>query len=437
MREISNWGNYPKAQARFVEPEDECDVLHCQTEFASSIARGNGRCYGDSALGDAIISTLKLNKFIHFDRVRGYLTCESGVLLSDILDVIIRQGFFLSVTPGTKLVTLGGAIASDVHGKNHHVDGCFSQFVRSIRILVGERQIVRCSRTEKSDLFWATCGGMGLTGIILSATIELKKIETRLIRKRTIACKNLEDVIDKFEYYDNWRYSVAWVDGSAKNSCLGRSILFLGEHATGAQLQHHGIENSLKTQTNNGQSVAIPIFMPSFLLNRFAISAFNAAYFYRNKLRHEKEEYVDLTSFFYPLDSIVHWNRVYGRKGFLQYQFVLPTSSSRIGLEKILSKISSSGLASFLSVLKLFGDRNPNQIMSFPEKGFTLAMDFKNNQNTRCLLRELDQILKDFGGKIYLAKDARMSRELFEQTYRKRIKSSIGFDSLQSKRLGI
>lgn len=441
---IANWGNYPVMKCNFFEPKFIEDLKKILMSDASAIARGNGRCYGDSALSKNIISTRALNKILALDELSGIITCQAGILLSEILEVIVPKGFFLPVTPGTKFITVGGAIASDIHGKNHHSEGCFSQHVLAMKVALANGQIIECDKENNYDLFAATSGGMGLTGIIIEVTFKLKKITSSFIKQESIKAKNIHEIMDLFEQSEAWTYTVAWIDCLAKGDDIGRSILMRGEHATKEEIDR-------KVKTKDPLSIPqklklnIPFNFPDIALNTFSVKAFNFL-FYHKQFQKEIKNFVAYDTFFYPLDAINNWNRMYGKKGFTQYQFVLPKESSKEGLIKILKKISESGQGSFLAVLKLFGKPNSESILSFPKEGYTLALDFKINNSLFKLLDELDKIVLDHGGRLYLTKDVRMTEEFFEKTYQekpsfismlKRFNPSKKFSSIQSERVGL
>jgi len=430
---ISGWGNYPKTEASlfsFRSNEQLADFNQSLPEF---IARGNGRSYGDSALGQNIISAKHNAYFLSFDETTGLLKIQSGVLLSDIIEAFLPRGWFLKVTPGTKLITVGGAIASDVHGKNHHIEGCFSECVSSFTLMLPDNQVVKCSPSENVELFRATCGGMGLTGVILDAEIYLKKVDSNYIEQTTIKTSNLEETFEAFEEYKAHPYSVAWIDCLAKGDSLGRSLLTVGDFA----------KDRIFDYKDKGK-LEVPVNFPGFALNKLSVQAFNFLYYQKVRSPISRQR-VSVDSFFYPLDAIGHWNKIYGKKGFTQYQFILPKEASLEGLRKILDKIASSGMGSFLAVLKLYGPENENYL-SFPIEGYSLALDFKIQRGIFKLLNELDEMVADFGGRIYLAKDARMSKDIFEQGYpklaqfkaiRDEYKMTDKFKSMQSERLGI
>ncbi len=433
--QMSGWGRYPVVDAHLLQPRT---IEQLTTKLGAHsgqdcIARGLGRSYGDSSLAAEMLGTHYLQHFLNFDEKTGDLSCAAGVSLAEILEVFVPRGWFLSVTPGTKFVTLGGAIASDVHGKNHHVDGCFSEHVSRLKLLLADGHTVDCSRTEHSELFHATCGGMGLTGVIVEATLRLKPIVSSFIQQTLIKAVNLKDALEQFENHADFTYSVAWIDCLATGDQLGRSLLMLGEHAKQGDL-HSGHAGKL----------SIPIEMPSFLLNRYSVQAFNFLYY--NKVRKTRShQYIHYEPFFYPLDGIHDWNRLYGKRGFTQYQCVLPKSAGLEGMSRILKRIAQSKKGSFLAVLKAFGKGNENWL-SFPFEGYTLALDFKLDNSLLSLLNELDQIVLDYEGRLYLSKDARMSEALFKQTYphwerfaalREQTGADKVFNSLQSRRLGL
>lgn len=432
-KSVTNWGNFPTVEADVSTRADTDAIKKFVGERETLIARGNGRCYGDASLGANIFSTLKLNKFLSLDEENNTLRCESGVLLSDILDVIVPRKLFLPVVPGTKFITVGGAIAADIHGKNHHVEGSFTEHLIDFQLLVETGEIVNCSLEENAELFRQTCGGMGLTGIILSAKFKLKKIETAFIRQLSQKARNLDQVMRLFEQTTQTTYSVAWIDCLARGRNLGRSVLMTGEHARLEELPANLRKNPLPVAPPS--ALKVPFNFPAASLNRLSVKAFNFLYFYK-QLAERASSFVHYDKFFFPLDGIGDWNRIYGRNGFVQYQFVLPKEESYEGLEKILRAIEKSGQGSFLAVLKLFGKQNENAAMSFPMEGYTLALDFKVNRKVFALLDRLDETVEHYGGRIYLAKDARMSAEFFRKSYPQAVASE-RFESLQSKRLSV
>jgi decaprenylphospho-beta-D-ribofuranose 2-oxidase len=439
-KKIANWGNYPimETEEKSFSLEEQLREIVKQAERV--IARGNGRCYGDASLEENTISTLKYDKILSFDTEKGIFECQSGLTLNNILEVIVPKGWFLPVTPGTKFITIGGAVASDVHGKNHHVDGSFSAHIVEMDVFLSSGETITCSPAFHEDLFWATCGGMGLTGIITRVKFDLKKIETAYIRQKQIKAGNLEEVIQLFEENKHYTYSVAWIDCLKKGAEFGRSILILGEHAKPEDLDEEKKKKPL--QLPQKLQITFPFTLPAFILNRFTVKAFNFIYYNKN-LKTEINNIVSYEPFFYPLDAILHWNRGYGKRGFLQYQFVLPLQSKQ-GLIDILRRISDEGLGSFLAVLKVFGKQE--DLISFPKEGYTLALDFPVRKGLFQFLNELDKIVLKYGGRIYLSKDARMDPDIFWMSYEnagkfleivKKYNPGFKMNSRQARRLNI
>jgi len=430
---LLSWGLYPRIANKVFTFKTSNDLSSVLSDNDELIPYGNGRSYGDSALSANIVNVKPHDYFISFDAKKGLLHAEAGVLLSEILEAYVPKGWFLKVTPGTKLITIGGAIASDIHGKNHHVEGCFSECVKEFEIMLADGKTVVCSKDKTPELFKATCGGQGLTGVILSAKIYLKKINSQYIQQTTIKTKNLQETFDAFEKYQDLPYSVAWIDCLAKDEHIGKCLLMVGDFKDDGDLDY-----------KNKTGLSIPFTFPSFALNNFTVKAFNWLYYGKAKDGISKQK-VGIDTFFYPLDAIGHWNRIYGKNGFTQYQFILPKETSFQGLKEILTAISKSGKGSFLAVLKLYGKANENYL-SFPIEGYSLALDFKIEKGLFKLLDELDKIIVKYSGRIYLTKDVRVSKETFEQgyphidtfrQYRKDNKMDVKFQSLQSKRVGI
>ena len=438
---IAGWGRYPVHDASVSAPND-LSTLISRIESGHAIARGNGRAYGDSAISsDNTIHMQHFNRILNFNSETGQLTAEAGVLLEDVIKVFLPKGWFPYVTPGTKFVTLGGMAAADVHGKNHHKDGSFSNFVDWIELIDKNGKVIRCSLKENSELFQWTLGGMGLTGIIIRMAIRLRQVETAWINQKTISTKNLDETIDLFEQHDDPTYSVAWIDCQSKGRKLGRSLIMLGEHAKLRDLSTQFKKNPL--QIDEKKNKTVPFNMPSWLLNHFSISAFNSLYYWNGK-RKPNEELVDWDTYFYPLDSILGWNKIYGRKGFIQFQCVIPPEKSRIGLQNLLDAIVTSGQGSFLAVLKKLGDQDSP--FSFPRSGYTLALDFPNNSKVQKLLQDLDEITLAHEGRFYLAKDSRMTEQTLKHSDKRvtnfvKLRSDnnlrMVFQSKQSERLNI
>jgi len=445
VQQLSGWGNHPREEVRAFRPESSSELQRTIAERAaeSFISRGLGRSYGDAALngGSGVIRFERLNRFLDWDSESQTVECEGGVSFDDLLRVFLPRGFFPPVTPGTKHVSVGGAIAADVHGKNHHRDGSIASFVESFRLLTGTGAILTCSRSENADLFWATLGGMGLTGAILSARLSLLPVETAFVSAEYRKAANLDEALELMSGDPDHRYSVAWIDCLASGAKLGRSVLIRGDHARVADIPAKLRAAPLSVPRRRMRSV--PFHLPGFILNPVTVKAFNECFYRRHR---QGPAVVDCESFFYPLDAIGNWNRIYGRRGFLQYQIVLPSSGSRAGLVEVLSKLSASRLPSFLAVLKTFGPGNQGPL-SFPMPGATLALDLPN-RGTRLfsLLNELDAIVLRHCGRVYLAKDARLSGDMFRSMYPRvgefeRVKRQVDpegvFSSSLSRRLGL
>ena len=429
---ISGWGNYPRQETQLLTPSSCASLNLLVKEEKNLIARGMGRSYGDSANGSKVLQTSYCDNYVEFDEKTGILAAEAGITLRDILKITVRTGWFLPVTPGTSYGTLGGAIAGDVHGKNHHVAGTFGQHVKSIKMILGTGEVVTASTEENIDLFHATCGGIGLTGVILTATIQLIPVKSSLIDQKIIKASCIEAACEAFEDNSNATYSVAWIDCLAKGKSLGRSVLLLGEHSK---------KGGLDIDTKDPAS--IPFNTPSALLNSLTVKTFNSAYWHKSKNNHVQT--VKLMPYFYPLDTIGNWNKLYGKSGFLQFQCVLPKHNGIENMRKLLTEISESGEGSFLAVLKQFGKSNDN-LLSFPTEGYTLALDFKLTTSAINTLNRLEKIVVDLGGKIYLMKDALMQETTFKTTYHnwesfELVREKYGaigkFSSAQSKRLGL
>lgn len=433
MKKISGWGKFPVIDSNTIAPASSRGIELALTKQFNGIPRGLGRSYGDSSLAEQNLNLLALADILSFDADTGELLAGAGMSLEKILQFCVPKGFFLPVTPGTKFITLGGAIASDVHGKNHHKEGSFSDHIQYFHILLASGEVVRCSANENNELFRATCGGMGLTGVIIDVCLTLKPIQSAFIDETVIKARNLDEVMDLFEEYEPITYSVAWIDCLSTGKNLGRSLLMVGEHSKEGQLE-----------VPSAGKLSVPFDMPSFLLNGVSISAFNFLYYHKVRQR-KSNHHIHYEPFFYPLDGILHWNRMYGKRGFTQYQFAVPKEKGREGMTKILNRLAKSKKGSFLAVLKAFGKGNDNYL-SFPMEGYTLAIDIKMEKSLLPLLDELDKIVLDYGGRIYLTKDVRMSAQTFQQSYPKwqnfqEIKQKYDpdgrFYSLQSRRVGL
>ncbi|HET8701498.1 MAG TPA: FAD-binding oxidoreductase [Nitrococcus sp.] len=397
-----SWGCIPQEppQVRRMRWRDES----LPNTAPSLLPFGNGRSYGDSCLNNEgmLLDTRGLNRFIALDTAQGVLRCEAGVLLSDILDRILPRGWFLPVTPGTRFVTVGGAIANDVHGKNHHRAGSFGHHVRCFELLRSDGSRLICSPEENPDWFAATIGGLGLTGVILWAEIKLKAVRGPFIEVQTTRFTHLEEFFElSCESHERYEYTVAWIDSFAS----GRGLFMRGNHAPGAA----------GCPTGRRPTLAVPFTPPFSLVQPPLIKAFNQLYYHRPLGKNRTVRY---EAFFYPLDGIGHWNRLFGSRGFFQYQCVLPAEAGLEGSRELIRRVARAGAASFLSVLKVFGNQRPAGWLSFPRPGVTLAMDLPNRgQPTLELLKALDEITSAAGGAVYPAKDRRMSGAVFRRGF--------------------
>ena len=415
MIELSGWGRYPRHRSTLVEPAGPSEWPRRMAAQPGSVARGNGRAYGDAAIGERItLSTRSLDRIRGFDRSTGRITVEAGVLLSDLLDVVVPQGFFPPVVPGTKFVSIGGMIASDIHGKNHHRDGGFGDHVESLTLALPSGETVACTRGDNRGLFAATVGGMGLTGTILDATFTLKAIETGWLRQTTHVASDLDAALAALRDTSNVTYTVAWIDCLARGASLGRSLVFAAEHAALADLQAMKPAGERFPPARLGR-LSVPLDLPSFTLNRLSVSAFNELYFRMGARKAGAPFLVEWDPYFFPLDGVGSWNRIYGGRGFLQYQCVIPTGAARPVLGEILERVSRQGTASFLAVLKALGPSHG--WLSFPMEGFTLTLDLPVSDDVFPLLDTFDALVVEAGGRLYLAKDARQSPETFAAGY--------------------
>ncbi len=414
------------------------------TGWPDLIPRGLGRSYGDSALScsGAVADLTRLDQLVELDLSVPSVRCRAGLSLAVLLDLLEPRGLSLPVVPGTRLITVGGAIAADVHGKNHHHVGSFAVAVEELELLLGSGELIRCSRSSDPDAFWATVGGMGLTGVIVAATLRLRRIDTVWCSVRTLRTRNLDETLERFEgTADASPYSVAWVDCLARGPSLGRSVLMFGRDAEVEELPPGRRSRPLTPPA--GTSLTVPFPMPSWLLNPYSVAAFNAGYYGAHR---DGERVQDARSYFHPLDGITAWNRVYGSRGFIQYQALLPPESSRRGLVELLETIADARAASFLSVLKTTGPSSGG-LLSYLRPGHTLALDLPNTgDRLRHLARRLDEILLRYGGRLYLAKDALTTADAFAVMYpeleafrsvKQRLDPGRRFVSSQARRLAI
>ena len=407
-----SWGRYPGTPQTAVPVHWRHETLPLDgSREKTALPYGNGRSYGDSCQNDGgvLMDTRPLNRFIAFDEDSGILRCEAGVLLSEILKLFVPRGWFLPVTPGTRFVTVGGAIANDVHGKNHHRAGTFGCHVHCFELLRSDGTRLLCSESENPDWYRATIGGLGLTGLITWAGIRLQPVTGPWIHQETIRYENLEEFFELSADSDSsFEYTVAWVDCLARGPRLGRGIFMRGNSIE---------EPERGSPRSPGLRLTVPLDPPFSLVNPYTLKAFNTLYYNKQRKRRRTAR-VHYEPFFYPLDKILHWNRIYGPKGFLQYQCVVPEENGREAIREILAQISGSETGSFLAVLKMFGDKTSPGLLSFPRPGPTLALDFPNRGATTFeLLDRLDRVVRSAGGAVYPAKDARMSPESFRHYF--------------------
>jgi acetylornithine/succinyldiaminopimelate/putrescine aminotransferase/FAD/FMN-containing dehydrogenase len=413
--DYESWGRFPRvSHAGILNPDTIDNVKPAMASVGSSVLpRGLGRSYGDSCLNDNnfLLATQNLNLIQEFDEASGVIRCDAGVTLEQILLAGVPRGWFLPVTPGTKFVTIGGAIANDVHGKNHHRAGSFGNHVMRFHLLRSDGDVVLCGPHENAELFRATIGGLGLTGIILWAEIQLRRVASAYIDVESIRFSSLDEFVELTKASDqNYEYTVAWIDCLSSGESLGRGIFYRGNHAAERSSNNGQVRRSAKWKT-------VPFDAPSVLLSTPMIRAFNSLY-YRKQFRKQSNALTHYDPFFYPLDSVGKWNRMYGRRGFLQWQCVVPPADGYSVIKRILGKIAGSRLGSFLGVLKEFGNKPAVGYLSFPMPGITLALDFANKgERLFRLLNELDTIVIECGGRIYPAKDARMNSEIFHASF--------------------
>jgi decaprenylphospho-beta-D-ribofuranose 2-oxidase len=441
--ELSGWGRYPRVRAEVVRPEyvSAVDV----TRWERVLARGLGRSYGDAALSKegVVLLTERLNRFLEFDERAGLLRAEAGATIAEVLEVFAPRGWFPPVTPGTKFVTLGGCVATDVHGKNHHRDGAFGAHVEALELALADGTRARSTPAENSDLFRATVGGMGLTGVITEVSVRLKPVETSFVIVRHHASRDLAEslaILDDPAYDDE--YTVCWVDLLARGRRAGRGVLIRGQHARALELPR---EFRALDRPETRARFDLPFDLPTWALNRLSASTFNRLYFSVQGGR-GAPFVADFNRFFYPLDAVGRWNRAYGKRGFVQYQCLVPLAESARGLARLQEALAESRQPCFLAVLKRFGPGGSG-LLSFPAPGYTLALDFPvRGEGLFALLRRFDDIVLEHGGRVYLAKDACLDPEKFRLMYprfpewleiKRRVDPGDRFRSELSRRLGI
>ena len=408
MSAYESWGRaIPSTPRRVVPIQSAPDLAAFEPPL---LPRGLGRSYGDVCLnnGATLLDATAMARILSFDAARGILECEAGASIDQILRAIVPQGWFLPVTPGTKFVTAGGCIANDIHGKNHHDAGTFGRHVRSLKLLRSDRGLIVCSPDRDPDLFRAAIGGLGLTGLIVSAEIALRRIESASITAETVPFRTLEEFVALSAESDRWfSHTVAWFDSlSGRNM---RGVLFRGRHATAS-------EGTPLAGYAPKQPRALPMQLAAPFLNQASVRIFNRVYHAAHARSSSRGAGFD--SFFFPLDGIANWNLAYGKRGFVQYQCVIPTAAGLQPVAEILDRTSRAGIASFLTVIKRFGEAEPPGLLSFPRAGITLAMDFAlKYDRTLPLLDELDAIVLAAKGALYPAKDARMAPAMFRASF--------------------
>ncbi|MGB4875922.1 MAG: FAD-binding oxidoreductase [Candidatus Competibacter sp.] len=403
---LGSWGRYPPVRQNRRALAPGVDSFSPRAERV--LAFGNGRSYGDVCLNDGgtLLLARGLDRFIAFDPATGVLRAEAGVLLAEILALVVPQGWFLAVTPGTQFVTLGGAVANDVHGKNHHLAGSFGEQLRAFELLRSDGTRLTCGPDTNADWFRATVGGLGLTGLIAWVEIQLQRIANPWIVAENRRFASLEEFFTlNDEYEARYPYIVSWIDCAAAGKSLGRGLYLAGMHAP------PGVAAPVPPR----RSLSVPFAPPVSLVNTWSVRAFNQLYYH---LPRPARALLPYQPFFYPLDNLLEWNRLYGKRGFFQYQCVIPPAAARAALREILGRIAASGQGSMLAVLKRFGERTSGGLLSFPRPGVTLALDFPNlGQKTLDLLDRLDEVTRQAGGAVYPAKDARMSGDHFRHYF--------------------
>jgi FAD/FMN-containing dehydrogenase len=407
---FESWGRYPQYQAHVVP-------VHWQQDFPANIAGlhngvlpvGMGRSYGDSCLlkdGNLVLTTA-MNRLLDFDPATGILTAEAGITLAQILDFCVPRGFFLPVSPGTKYVTLGGAIANDIHGKNHHVAGTFGNHVTQFELVRSDGAKRICSPTSDPDWYSATIGGLGLTGMITWASLRMRPIVSRSIDFEHIQYHGIDEFLELTDRYKHVEYTVSWIDCASTGKNFARGVFMTGEHS----------QLPAERRPSPEPKLVFPFEAPGFALNHATVSMFNTVFFHKQLKPHVKG-IQDYEPFFYPLDAVLRWNRMYGKRGLLQFQYAIPWEHAREGTLAILHEVAKSGLASFLAVLKAFGDVPSPGLLSFPQPGITLALDFPIKEGlTFPLVERLADMTREFGGRLYPAKDAAMTAVQFQTFY--------------------
>lgn len=417
--DLCGWGRYPRVKALSIYPNSLEEVRESLGESVTQeshlLAYGHGRSYGDSGLpgeDTRVIHTRQLNRVLHFDESTGWVRCEAGMSIYELIQTFLPKGYFPPVVPGTQFVTVGGAVCNDIHGKNHHHDGTFADHVRRVEILTAAGEVVICDAAQNEELFWATVGGLGLTGLILSLELKLISVNGPGIYMESIKVRDLDHFFEVSAESGDFTHTVSWIDCVAKGPSMGRGIFMRGRH-TDETPQPRALGRIAQVVS---PLLTVPVSMPNFLLNPLTIKAFNTLYYGKHPAR-DLSQTVSYEPFFFPLDFVRGWNKIYGRRGFLQYQMVVPKTADHKAVKEILHEITKTGMGSFLAVIKEFGDKQ-HRGLSFPAPGVTLALDFPNyGTDLLSLFHRLDRIVMKAGGRVYLGKDARLPQDHFQEMY--------------------
>jgi decaprenylphospho-beta-D-ribofuranose 2-oxidase len=448
---LTGWGRIAPSTAELAEPATDADARSALLRAAGGagwggvIPRGLGRSYNNAAqsAGGLVLSTARLNQIISLDPATGVAVCEAGTSLEQLMVAGLPNGWFVPVSPGTRQVTVGGAIAADVHGKNHHVAGSFARYVRELSLLLPSGELKTVLPDRDPELFWATAGGMGLTGLITRAAVQLKKVDTSLVKVDTVRTADIDETMRELAEHDaKYGYTVAWSDSLATGAGLGRSVITSGDFAAVGDLP--ASLRDKRFDFDPRARMGAPDVFPPGLLNRRTIRLANELW-YRKAPRRREGELQTIGQFFHPLDGIRNWNRVYGPGGFRQYQYVLPFGQEA-AVRRSFEMVSALPAPSFVTVLKRFGDADPG-FLSFPQPGWTLALDFPARTPALLpLLDRLDRLVMEHGGRVYLAKDSHVARRAFEAMYPRveefrKIRAEIDPDGILasdlSRRLGL
>lgn len=404
--EIKGWGNYPKAYGKVFRPERLADLVELfNREKGTILARGGGTSYGDASINvDGLnIDTRRLNKMLYFDAVNGNLHCQAGVTLQDIISTFLPKGWFLHVTPGSQFSTVGGCVACDAHGKNWKA-GSFGSYVRGFNLMLHDGSIIYCDESNNSNMYYATIGGMGMTGVILDVNFQLKKVTSSYVDVDTIRFHNLRELFDlQNDSRDSHHYIFAWLDSHKEGEDMGRGVLQRADHSNDGELFY-----------TEKRRINVPVYLPQFTINRYSVESFNALYYAKAKFNTNKQR-LYLEDYFYPLDTIGNWYRIYGKRGFIEYQVAIPSDNAYETIFELLKKITKSKLGSTVAAIKPL--KKSKGLISFPIDGYTLAVDFPHNDKLWQLLDELDIIVVENGGRVYLSKDARLNADNFKKMY--------------------